>query len=266
MCSPLKREARFWKPTLSNRPSKFHFLEDWMLQMSTHWSIFLALIALKLFFRRFSASVAHPNFEKSSAKRVVFAQGAVLQNDIIYHTCNFVNFWCLVPFAACFWWLYTHFFTKVLSRLAFFFVFLQKYAPRSSGKQIFETQLWGIGVQKCIFCSPEGLCAIFLALIALLAVRFVSVPLQLPPKNGCFPLDFHTFRDLTPQVTPKWCKRTLKWPQSDPNVAQSDPKTTQSNPNVTQSLSWIWVAVSSKLQKMGSASMTWGLYQPATVN
>ena len=27
MCSPLEREAHFWKPTLSNRPSKNHFLE-----------------------------------------------------------------------------------------------------------------------------------------------------------------------------------------------------------------------------------------------
>ena len=44
------------------------------------------------FFRPFSPSVAHPNFEKSSAKHVESAHGAVLQNDIIYHTCNFVTF------------------------------------------------------------------------------------------------------------------------------------------------------------------------------
>ena len=97
----------------NSRPSKFHFLEHWRLQASTHWAIFLALIALKLFVRRFSALVAHPNFEKSSAKRVVFAQGAVLQNDIIYHTCNFVTFWWLVLFAVCFWWLYTHFWLRL---------------------------------------------------------------------------------------------------------------------------------------------------------
>ena len=61
------------------------------------------------FIRPFSPSVAHPNFEKSSAKHVESAHGAVLQNDIIYHTCNFVTFWWLVLFAVCFWWLYTHF-------------------------------------------------------------------------------------------------------------------------------------------------------------
>ena len=66
--------------------------------MRIHWAIFSVLMALKLFFRRFSASVAHPNFEKSLAKRVISANGAVLQNDIIYHTCNFVTFdgWCLL--------------------------------------------------------------------------------------------------------------------------------------------------------------------------
>ena len=50
MCSPLQREAHFWKPTLSNRPSKIHFLEHWRLQMRTHWAIFSVLMALKLFF------------------------------------------------------------------------------------------------------------------------------------------------------------------------------------------------------------------------
>ena len=44
------------------------------------------------FVRPFSPSVAHPNFEKSSAKHVESAHGAVLQNDIIYHTRNFVTF------------------------------------------------------------------------------------------------------------------------------------------------------------------------------
>ena len=50
ICSPLEREAHFWKPTLSNRPSKIHFLEHWRLQMRTHWAIFSVLMALKLFF------------------------------------------------------------------------------------------------------------------------------------------------------------------------------------------------------------------------
>ena len=50
ICSPLQREAHFWKPTLSNRPSKIHFLEHWRLQMRTHWAIFSVLMALKLFF------------------------------------------------------------------------------------------------------------------------------------------------------------------------------------------------------------------------
>ena len=50
ICSPLEREKHFWKPTVSNRPSKIHFLEHWRLQMKTHWAIFLAFMALKLFF------------------------------------------------------------------------------------------------------------------------------------------------------------------------------------------------------------------------
>ena len=50
ICSPLQREAHFWKPTLSNRPSKIHFLEHWKLQMRIHWGIFSVLMALKLFF------------------------------------------------------------------------------------------------------------------------------------------------------------------------------------------------------------------------
>ena len=104
-------------------------LEHWRLQIITHWAIFLARMALKLFCRRFSASVAHPNFEKSSAKRVVSAQVAVLQNDIIYHTCNFVTFWWLVPFAVCFWWLYIHFFAKMLSRFTFFHIFTKACSP-----------------------------------------------------------------------------------------------------------------------------------------
>ena len=58
------------------------------LQKSTFWSIegftwgligpsFRYLWLSNFFFRRFSASVAHPNFEKSSAKRITFAHGAV---------------------------------------------------------------------------------------------------------------------------------------------------------------------------------------------
>ena len=41
----------------------------------------------------------------------------------------------------------------MLLRLPFFFVFLQNYIPRSSGKHIFETQLWAIGLQKNTFGS-----------------------------------------------------------------------------------------------------------------
>ena len=90
------------------RSSGKHIFENQLwaigLQKSTFWSIegfkwgligpsFRYLWLSNFFFRRFSASVAHPNSEKSSAKHVVSAQGAVLQNDMIYHTCNFVNFW-----------------------------------------------------------------------------------------------------------------------------------------------------------------------------
>ena len=124
----------------------------WSLIRPSFWHVSL----LNFFFRRFSASVAHPNFEKSSAKRVIFAQGAVLQNDMIYHTCNFVTFWWLMPFAVCFWWLHTHFFAKMLSQFAFF-VFLQKCAPRWSGKHIFESQLWAIRLQTSTFWNIEGL-------------------------------------------------------------------------------------------------------------
>ena len=35
-----------------------------------------------------------------------------LQNDIMSHTCNFVTFWWLVPFAVCFWWMYKHIFLQ----------------------------------------------------------------------------------------------------------------------------------------------------------
>ena len=42
----LKPEAHFWKPTLSNQPSKIHFLELWMPWIEDKWAIFLALIAL----------------------------------------------------------------------------------------------------------------------------------------------------------------------------------------------------------------------------
>ena len=40
---------------------------------------------------------------------------------------------------------------------AIFASVLQKYAPRSSGKHIFENQLWAIGLQKFTFWSIEGL-------------------------------------------------------------------------------------------------------------
>ena len=74
------------------RSSGKHIFENQLwaigLQKSTFWSIegfkwgligpsFRYLWLSNFFFRRFSASVAHPNFEKSSAKRITFAHGAV---------------------------------------------------------------------------------------------------------------------------------------------------------------------------------------------
>ena len=46
MCSPWLPEAHFWKPTLSNQPSKIHFLDPWIPKIRDRWAIFLALIAL----------------------------------------------------------------------------------------------------------------------------------------------------------------------------------------------------------------------------
>ena len=64
---------------------------------------------------------------------MVSAQGAVLQNDIIYHICNFVAFCWLVPFAVCIWWLYIHLFAKMLSRFAFFSYFYKNVLPARAG-------------------------------------------------------------------------------------------------------------------------------------
>ena len=44
MCSPLGPGAHFWKTTLSNQPSKIHFLEPWMPWMKDQWAIFLPFI------------------------------------------------------------------------------------------------------------------------------------------------------------------------------------------------------------------------------
>ena len=85
------------------RSSGKHIFENQLwaigLQKSTFWSIegfkwgligpsFRYLWLSNFFFRRFSASVAHPNFEKSFAKRITFAHGAV-QNRIRPCKCKF---------------------------------------------------------------------------------------------------------------------------------------------------------------------------------
>ena len=125
----------FWKPTLSNRPSKIHFLEHWRPYVNT----FGAYRSLTSFVRLCSASVAHYNLGSRSRYVQFWALKPDPQNDNTYHTCNFVAFWWLVPFAVCFWWLHTHFFCKNVVAACNVFVFLQKYAPRSSRKHIFET-------------------------------------------------------------------------------------------------------------------------------
>ena len=95
------------------------------------------------FFRRFSASVAHPNFEKSAAKRITFAHGAAPNQ---FRPCK-CKFQCK---RKC----------KIRMQTQFEVIFasvLQKYAPRSSGKHFFENQLCAIGLQKFPFWSTEGL-------------------------------------------------------------------------------------------------------------
>ena len=138
MCSPLKRETHFWKPTLSNRPSKFHFLEHWRLQMITRWAIFLALMALKLF--------VSPLFRFSRPSEFS-AQVAVLQNDIIYHTCNFVTFWWLVPLALCFWWLCTLSFAITKCHcFAILSYFHENVLPARTGSTFLKTNF-----ERCAF-------------------------------------------------------------------------------------------------------------------
>ena len=81
ICSPLQREAHFWKPTLSNRPSKIHFLEHWRLQMRTHWAIFSVLMALKLFFSRLFRFSRPSKFWKFPCKTRSFCTGSLPKSD-----------------------------------------------------------------------------------------------------------------------------------------------------------------------------------------
>ena len=61
---------------------------------------------------------------------------------------------------------------------------LPKYAPRSSGKHIFENQLWAIGLQKSTFWSIEGfkwgLIGPFFRYLWLSNFFFAAFPLQSP--------------------------------------------------------------------------------------
>ena len=88
--------------------------------------------------RLHSASVAHHNFDSRSWLVHLGPLQPDPQNDNTYHTCNFVTFWWLVPFAVCFWWLHAHFLQNCCLVWQFF-IFLHKYARRSSRKHIFET-------------------------------------------------------------------------------------------------------------------------------
>ena len=150
----------------------------------THWAIFSALIAPKLFFRRFSASVAHPNFEKSSAKRVTFAQGAVLQNDMIYHTCNFVTFRWLMPLLSAFDG-YTHIcLQKWCLRLQFLRIFTKMCSPLEREAHFWKPTLSNppSNIHFLEHWRPEIRThwAIFWTFIALLPARCVFFPLQSP--------------------------------------------------------------------------------------
>ena len=130
MCSPLERDAHFWKPTLSNRPSKIHFLEHWRLQIITHWAIFLALIAPKLFCSPLFRFSRPSEFWKIVGKCVIFAQGAVLQNDMILQFCNFlmVSAFCCLPLTA------THsFLQKCCLSLHLFLYFYKIVLPARTG-------------------------------------------------------------------------------------------------------------------------------------
>ena len=156
MCSPLKREAHFWKPALSNRYSKFHFLEQWGLQMITHWAIFLALMALTLFSPLFRFS-RPSEFWKILGKTCGFRTGSRPAKRHHYHTCNFVTFWWLVPFAVCFWWLHTHFFAKMLSQFAFFSYFYKNMLPARAGSTCLKPNSEQSAFKNTFFAALKGL-------------------------------------------------------------------------------------------------------------
>ena len=157
ICSPLELEAHFENQLWAIGLQHFTFWSiegfKWALIGQSFWHLWL----LNFFVRRFSASVAHPNFEKSSAKHVVFAQGAVLQNDIIYHTCNFVTFWWLVPFAVCFWWLHIHFFAKMLSQFAMFSYFYKNMLPAGAGHTFLKPNSEQSAFKNAFFVALKAL-------------------------------------------------------------------------------------------------------------
>ena len=107
--------------------------------------------------RLLSASVAHHNFDSRLCLVHLGPLKPDPQHDNTYHTCNFATFWWLLPFTACFSCLHTHLFGKFVVSFYKIFVFLQKYAPRSSGKHIFESQLWAIRLDTSTFLSIHAL-------------------------------------------------------------------------------------------------------------
>ena len=241
MCSPLEQETHFWKPTVSNPPSNIHFNgaskardKDSLGHLLDIYRSFAQSVRL------LSASVAHHNFDSRSRLVHFGTLKPHSQNDNIYHTCNFVTFWWLVPFSVCLWWLYTHFLQKCCLVWHSFCIFTKLCSPLERETHLW-TQLWAIGLQKCIFCNPEGFRSglnvpSFWHLSLFWPFSSSQFRFNCPPKLVALHWIFAFFGTcLTPQVAPKWCKRTPKWPQSDPKVAQSDPKTTQSDPNVTHS-------------------------------
>ena len=126
ICSPLEQETHFWKPTLSNRPSNFRFLEHWRLHMIPRWAIFLALIASKLLFSPLFRFSRPSEFWKLVDKTCGFCTGSrpAKWHDLSHlQFCNFL----MVSAFCCLLLLATHtFFCKNVVSVCNVFVFLQK--------------------------------------------------------------------------------------------------------------------------------------------
>ena len=111
---PARAGSTFLKPNAEQPAFKNAFFaalralnQDWMCHLFDTYRSFARSVRLC------SASVAHQDFDSRSWLGHFGPLQPDPQNDNIYHTCNFVTFWWLVPFAVCFWWLYTHFYLRL---------------------------------------------------------------------------------------------------------------------------------------------------------